>query len=553
MINLFKNKKFYLSFFILIISVVFSYILISKAIAEDVSYPITELGNCGNKEDCKVFCDNPSNMTVCVNFAEKNNLMSKDEATRAKKFQEIGTGPGGCKTKDSCEAYCNDVGKIDECLTFAKENNLMSESELKEAEQVKAALDKGAKMPGGCKNKTECDAYCQNSDNMEECVSFAEAAGFMSSSELNEAKQALVAIHKGIKPPACRGKEACDAYCSDESHFEECMAFAEAAGFMSAKDAEMARKTGGQGPGGCKGKACEKFCENPDNAETCFNFAKEHGLISDEELKQMEGGKKQMQDALNNAPVEVINCLSGILGVDTVQKIKNGTAMPSKQAGDAMGQCFQSTMGPNNQQGPQTGPEGGQVPEGFTGPGGCKSPEECQAFCQDPNNQTICENYQWNPMRGPNEQEQQQQQNMMNQPKQTGPGGCQSQEECQAYCSSHPQECGAPPSGGDMIQGPPPGEDFNGGFPQNGMPPEGFSPEQMQQMQQQQQQMQMPPQDQMPPSGMMNQMPPPGENPPSFNPPPTEPPPNQPPPTSQKPLQLLLGTLLSPFLLFFAQ
>lgn len=161
-----------------------------------ISYPVAELGNCTDKAACKVYCDQPANVDACLSFAEKNNLMSKEEIKVAKNFKKTGmTGPGGCKGKD------------------------------------------------------ECKTYCSNPDHMDECVTFAEKNGMMSSEQLDEAKKVQGAIAKGIKPPACGGKEACDAYCSSSEHVEECVKFGEAAGIISKEDAEMIRKNGGKGTG----------------------------------------------------------------------------------------------------------------------------------------------------------------------------------------------------------------------------------------------------------------------------------------------------------------
>ncbi len=385
-----------------------SVVLINKIFAQEttslnnIQYPIEELGNCKDKAACAFYCDEPENVKACLNFAEENNLMSKKELDVAKKFVEVGSkGPGDCKTKDACEAYCDDISHIDECISFAEENNLIPPQELEEAKKVQKAIASGVKPPP-CGNKKACDAYCESSNHMEECINFGEAAGFLQGKELEDAKKMLAAIKrgvkappckgkdacdaycsdpqnmelcvnfameagfmseqekadsqkmleaikKGIKPPKCRGKEECDIYCSQEEHFEECTNFAEAAGYMNAEEAAMARKTKGKGPGGCKGKEeCEAFCNNPDNQETCFNFAKENGLISETDLKQMEEGARQMKEALNQAPAAVLDCL----GNDLAEKLKNGTAAPSKDIGDKMQECFQK-MGP-----PQEGEPG---------------------------------------------------------------------------------------------------------------------------------------------------------------------------------------------------
>jgi len=147
--------------------------------------------------------------------------------------------------------------------------------------------------PGGCRNEFECEAYCDSIDHMDECISFAEENGLLSAAELAEAKKIQAAKNRGVKMPACGSKKSGDAYCSEPAHMEECITFAQEAGFMDPKDAEMARKTKGKGPGGCKTKEeCESFCDNPAHQETCFNFAKEHGLISEEEIQKMEEGRQ---------------------------------------------------------------------------------------------------------------------------------------------------------------------------------------------------------------------------------------------------------------------
>lgn len=263
-----------------------------------------------------------------------------------------------------------------------------------------AAIKRGVKPPP-CKGKEACDEYCSTPANMEVCMTFAIEAGFMSAEEQADAQKMLEAIKKGAIPPSCRGKEECDVYCSQEEHIEECMEFAIAAGFMSAEDAEMARKTGGKGPGGCMGKEeCEAFCNNPTNQQTCFDFAKEHGLISEEELQRMGPG-------------------------------------PDGQPGMIPGEM---------------------MPAGQTGPGGCTTPEECQTYCQ--NNPEACANFQPPTMSPPPGGTS------------TGPGGCSSPEECQAYCQSNPAACqNFGPQPGETA--PPPGEYQP---PQYQQPPEGTYP-----------------------------------------------------------------------------
>lgn len=355
---------------------------------DSIQFPVAELGNCKDKDECKAYCDDIKHADACLAFAEKNNLMSEEELQTAKKFLEAGgKGPGGCTGKEECQNYCDNISHIDECISFAEDAGILPPEQLAEAKQVQAAIASGVKPPA-CRNKKECDAYCEDSSHMKECVAFGEAAGFLKGKELDDAKKMITAIESGATPPACRGKEECDAYCSDAAHIEECMTFAQAAGlmspeeaqnsqkmieaikkgvkppackgkeecdaycsdsahtdeciqfsvaagFMTEKDAEMAKKTGGKGPGGCVGKdACEAFCGNQDNQQTCMNFAKENGFDSG----PGEQGREMRGDDDFNAP---------------------------------------------------DGSRDREPPRG--GPGGCQSQEECSAYCSD--HQEECQKF----------------------------------------------------------------------------------------------------------------------------------------------------------------
>ena len=561
------NVKFF-RFAILISGMAVSGVLLGNALAQtasDIQYPVKELANCQDEAACRVYCDKPQNLKVCLNFAEKNNLMPPEELQQAKNFLNSGgEGPGGCVGKDSCEEYCNDISHIDECISFAEENNLIPPEELEEAKKVQAAIKRGVKpppcgskkqcdiycsesghmeeciafgieagfiqgeeledvqkmlaalkrgiKPPPCKGKQACDEYCSAPDNMEICMNFAMEAGFMAEEEKADAQKILEVLKKGIKPPNCRGKEECDVYCAEESHFEECMKFAEAAGFMSPEDAEMARKTGGKGPGGCKGKdECEAFCGNPDNQETCFNFAKEHGLIPEEDLLKMEEGKQKMQEVFRNAPPEALECLKSTVGTEIFDKIQAGTLMPGPQIGDQVRQCFEQYR-PNGP-GPENGapgnggfmPPNGGTPDnmapGITGPGGCASPEECQKYCES--NPEACGD-----SRPP----------VQPMPR---PGGAPMPDYNPAPCQG--ENC--PPSPQDSRQYQPPQQPIQPGMQ---VPPEGFV---------------------QPPQGL------PADG--TFPPPSTAPGAGgeiQPPPTEEQPTSFLnsfLGLIFYPFILLF--
>lgn len=342
----------------------------SSEAMEALQYPVAELGSCGSKEECKAYCDEPGNLESCLTFAEKNRLMPEKEIQMAKKFLAAGAkGPGGCTGKDSCEAYCNDTDHIDACVAFAEENGLMSGDELQEAKKVQAAVKRGVKPPA-CRGKEECDAYCESPDHMPECITFAKAAGLMSEEEQANAEKMLQAVQNGAKPPACRGKKECDAYCAKDENFDECVTFGKAAGFMSEDEYEMAKKTRGKGPGGCRGKEeCDAFCNSsPENENICLNFQIENGILSKDDAKRMEEDGKQFRDSFSNMPPEVASCLSDAWGAENFEKLKAGTMRPSRWTGDAMSTCFGKFEQQRKENERPSGPPPGGDQQRYDGP-----------------------------------------------------------------------------------------------------------------------------------------------------------------------------------------
>lgn len=407
--------KKYLVVSLVAVGVLVAYTVLATS-KDDIVFPIAELQNCQDEQECKAYCDDPSHLNECLAFAEQHNLFSEREIEKARKFQEIGAvGPGGCTSEFECENYCENISNIDECLAFAEEHGFMEEHELDEARKIQQALAGGAQLPGGCTSRESCEAYCEDLNNMRECIAFAEEAGFMSPEELREVQQVLKALDAGVPfpgdcrgedeceiycedpnhieecvefgiaagfippeeaeeirrilplmkegkmPGGCREREECEAYCSDDAHVEECTIFFVDAGFMSQEEARMFRETGGRGPGGCSGREeCEAFCNDPSNQEACFEFGRDHGFISEEEFHSIEQGSKQFEVGFATAPPEVEQCLKEKLSEDVLLKIEAGTFLPTPELGEHMRGCFEDFF---------PGPEGGEFgpPPGFEG------------------------------------------------------------------------------------------------------------------------------------------------------------------------------------------
>jgi len=332
----------------------FSLIFGSKVLgAGDITYPIKELGNCTSKQECKTYCDKKENMLSCVNFAEQNGLMSKEKADISKKIIPDlinNQTPGGCKTPEDCKEYCQgNTEHIEECVSFAKRNDILPKEELAEAEKILNALKQGAKLPGACKNKKDCELYCNNTTHIDECLAFAEASQMMSPKELAEAKKIAPLMKAGKMPGNCKTKEECNAFCDIETNIDICINFSIEAGFMKQEEASMVKKTGTKGPGGCKGKQeCENFCNKEENQETCFNFAVSKNLISPEELQNMKEGSNKFMTGLNSLPTGaktlVEQCIKNKIGEDKYNKMISGESIMDKNIGPAIKDCFESSM-----------------------------------------------------------------------------------------------------------------------------------------------------------------------------------------------------------------
>lgn len=437
---------------------VFIVVLATNAQEETITFPVPELGNCASKDACRAYCDKLENFKACVEFAENHNLISKEDARKAKIIAKanVSSGPGGCTSDKECKAYCENQKNIEECIAFAEKHDVLDPGELQEARKVAKALREGATLPGGCKGKASCEAYCEDPGHFEECVRFAEKAGFISKEEVEMLKKT-----GGQGPGGCRGKKACETYCEDQSHFEECIAFAEQHGFVSKEDARRARLTGGRGPGGCYGEECRTYCNEVSHFEECVDFAIRIGELKPEEAKE---AKKFVRAGITSGP-------GGCKGKTECENFCNDPAHIDVCVEFSVQAGF---MKPEEAE--QVKKMGVSMKDG--GPGGCRGRDQCEAYCKDPAHQEECMDFAVRMgFMKPEEKEHAQalQQGFM----QGGPGGCKSETECKDFCSdpAHQEECFRfAKDRGIISEGamPPPGEfpeQDEGQYPQPGTYP----------------------------------------------------------------------------------
>lgn len=486
--------KIHLSRLILPLIICSGLALVVHAASEwDIVFPVAELGNCKDKQSCKAYCDREANFPSCIAFARKHNLLAKKDLDKAEKVTALPNrqGPGGCRGVNECHAYCEDTNHIEECIAFAKEHGLMEKRELEEAEKVARALRGGAKLPGGCTSKAQCEAYCQDETHIDECVEFGRRAGFISDKEVEMIKKT-----RGRGPGGCRGERECRAYCDNEGHIEECIAFAKEHGLMSENEARIAARTRGKGPGGCRGEECRDYCNDKNHFEECVAFAKEHGIISEEEYEQAkktggvgpggcrgeeecrqycqnpdnrgeceaffinhgfakkEGfqardeGKRRLKEAFDKAPSEVKVCLDRELGQELARRIHNGEIEPGREIGEKVRACFEEFERRRGEEGERMMRPQHESEEGSRRLEPEVNEERRRQFDQGQNREQAPPEFR--PEVRPDTRHdirEERREEFTPQEREPirlqGPGGCSTPEECRRYCQdeNHAEEC----------------------------------------------------------------------------------------------------------------
>lgn len=342
-----------------------------------ISYPIAALGSCTDKADCKDFCSKSENMLACITFAEQKGMLSGEDLRISKivaeKISKKET-PGGCTTKGECASYCEgNVEHINECISFGEELGVIPQADLAEAKKIASALKSGAKMPGSCKTKSDCQNYCTDTSHIDECLNFAEASGIIPAEDLAQARKVAPFLKNGETPGKCKTKAECDAFCENDANFSECVGFAEKAGFISAEDATMAKKVGGKGPGGCKGKEqCMAYCNEETHASECATFAQEKGLLTAEQQEMINSGIDKMKSGLDQVPEEVrgqvISCLEGKFGKEKFARIMAKQDILTQAMGDQIQGCFSNIAELMKAKYMDRATQGSSAPSGAGGP-----------------------------------------------------------------------------------------------------------------------------------------------------------------------------------------
>jgi len=236
---------------------------------------------------------------------------------------------------------------------------------------------------GNCSSKDSCRDYCSKGGNMDACIKFAQDRGLMNKVEASQATKFKERLAAGVGPGGCNSPESCKSFCSNTANLDTCIQFAEKNGFKEGKIEEAKKvqaflKSGGQMPGGCNSEeSCRAYCGDFSHAKECFEFAQKSGIEQDQNER---GGKLESEQFKKF--------------VELAEKGETPGGCKSKE------ECESYCQKESNKEGCIAfGQKMGFIDEGKAeafrktggkGPGGCNSEESCRAYCNDPGNQEAC-------------------------------------------------------------------------------------------------------------------------------------------------------------------
>ncbi|MBI2068658.1 MAG: hypothetical protein HYT67_00925 [Candidatus Yanofskybacteria bacterium] len=284
-------------------------------------------GGCKDEISCRAYCENLDHIQECLAFVEKFNLATSDELKEMRQLaaaKQAGVPfPGNCKTKQGCLKYCEAPSHAVECVAFAEAAGFISGDEAAQARKFAPLIARG-ETPGKCASKDQCEAYCEEGAHIGECLDFAIKYKLFPPEELEIMKKVQPFMKAGTMPGGCKSKDECEAYCENSDHAIECIDIGLALGVIKPGEVEIIKKSGGKGPGNCRSsEACEAFCSKPENQKECMDFAVKIGLMTQDEADQAQAAG-DVRQCFEEADDKITSCFVTNLGVDLFEQMKAG-------------------------------------------------------------------------------------------------------------------------------------------------------------------------------------------------------------------------------------
>ncbi|MCL5797687.1 MAG: hypothetical protein M1366_02710 [Patescibacteria group bacterium] len=352
--------------------------------AQYVSYPVKELGNCQNQNECRLYCDIPAHTPACWSYNKyilNKNVLGDTTTNISYPIKEL----GNCADAQTCFIYCSQAANQEACLTYAQQNGLTKQSSNTNPTDTTTILNT-AKTELGCSSKTACINLCSQEANHDKCEKFARKYGLNSDNgESNQVNSSPYVLNAAKTELGCSDQNSCMLLCSTPENSDKCLAFAQKYNLISKalqekitetqqKRAEMLQEA--KTELGCDSESsCMDFCSLPNNHSQCFSLAQKVGLIPQQE---MEGNQAQSGFAKTMQQTSVKNC------TDEKQCQQYCTIHPDQCPGYNSESDNSTPSG--NEQNHQVNPlqtQNKPATGSYLGPAGCRTEKECQDYCQN--------------------------------------------------------------------------------------------------------------------------------------------------------------------------
>lgn len=260
-------------------------------------FPITQLGDCRDSQECHLYCEVSEHKPACWSYSVygvKENVLG-DEAAETK-LSTLGiTFPiselGNCVNLSSCKAYCSLTQNLASCQTFAKSHGLTNKEKIVEKAQTEL----------GCNSTTECQAFCDQETNQTACKAFAQKyhLKLQTKNKLIEAAQNQL---------GCASLTACRQFCALPENQDKCQQFAKQYGLDTNSQREQLVATAKERLGCTSFEDCREFCQTPENVDQCQNFGQAIKEQVQQKLEERfscdtnEECRKQCQEHPDNCP-----------------------------------------------------------------------------------------------------------------------------------------------------------------------------------------------------------------------------------------------------------
>lgn len=355
-----------------------------------LEFPIAELGNCASVRECKLYCDQSQNRQACFDFAYEKGLVGGTEAAGKLSGLKFPIAElGNCGSMAECDTYCSQPDHHEQCDAYAKKMGFEPPGG-------------GMVGPGGCTSDEECDAYCSNSAHREECE-----AAWQKHCGPNPDRPECQKGPPGGGPGGCTSDEECRGYCEANPDDEDCKRGREE--WCQDHPDDCKEYTG---PGGCMSEdECRLYCQqNPDDAE-CQRGHDQWCQDNPEECRRsredsnqcggMDCGEfcRQNPDSDYCRQADDRWCRENPVECAAKDDQWGPDGGPVDGPGGGSNDCGGMDCGQFCDQNPddeyclrkneeycqqfpeECGPPG-DYGETYYGPGGCTTPEECDAYCR---------------------------------------------------------------------------------------------------------------------------------------------------------------------------